>query len=132
MPFFKILTIDLRENNETKNVKINAKKHSKNPRPEKDKALPHSKNSNKKPPTMIGMLSKKLYSADSSSPFPQNVNAEIVVPDLESPGKTANPWATPTTIAEPKPMPPLFKTAELFLNLWLKSKINPVTTKQTP
>lgn len=98
--FFKSLIVVLSVKIETKNVKINAKKHSKNPRPENLNVAPFSKNSNKKPPTMIGTLIKKLNSAESISLFPQKVSVEMVVPERDNPGKTANPCAMPTAIAE--------------------------------
>ena len=47
--------------------------------------------SNKKPPRIIGILIKKLYSEDFDSELPINIKAEIVLPDLEIPGRTAKP-----------------------------------------
>ncbi len=53
--------------------------------------------SSAKPPTMIGMLNKKLNSDDFFSSFPDKIKLEIVEPDLDNPGTTAKPWTTPTS-----------------------------------
>ena len=82
----------LSDKSETRKVNAKANKHSKTERVAKTfVVLLQVSSSIIKPPTIIGMLIKKLYSAEFSSSFPQNVNAEIVLPDLDSPGRTASP-----------------------------------------
>ena len=44
-----------------------------------------------KPPTIIGMLSKKLNSDDFFSSFPHKIKLEIVDPERDKPGTTAIP-----------------------------------------
>jgi len=84
----------------TKKVKTNANKYPKKTIvPKVSDKLSTLKSSTINPPTIIGMLSKKLNSAESFSLFPIKIIAEIVDPDLEIPGKTAKPWTTPTMSA---------------------------------
>ena len=47
--------------------------------------------SNIKPPIMIGMLKRKLNSADFVSSLPARTSEQIVLPEREIPGKTAIP-----------------------------------------
>ena len=93
--FLRSLRVSLSEIIEMMNVKTNAKIQSQIESDENAFVVVGERNSlissNAKPPTMIGILNRKLYSADFSSLFPARMSDEIVLPDLEIPGKTAIP-----------------------------------------
>ena len=90
--FFKSLIVSFRESIEITNVKIKANKHIHGviieKTPEKFSTCNNSKTN---PPTMIGTLKRKLYSAAFDSSLPVKIIAEIVEPERDIPGRTANP-----------------------------------------
>ena len=93
--FFKSFSVILSESIATKKVNTKAKIHCHTGM--LAKALPapppltRSIISKINPPKIIGMLNKKLYSAALPSSLPASMSDEIVLPDLEMPGRTANP-----------------------------------------
>ena len=95
MCFFKSFKVILSDANATKKVNINAKTHSHGFTVAKAFDAPPffmSLISSKiNPPTITGMLSKKLNSEAFSSSFPVKIKVEMVLPDLDIPGRTAKP-----------------------------------------
>lgn len=99
--FLSIFIVIFNEVIDTKNVKAKANKHSKIDNvPNKFVFLFIETISNINPPTIIGILIKKLYSEEFFSSLPSIVSADIVLPDLDSPGTTAKPWTIPTIAAD--------------------------------
>ena len=90
--FFKTLSVSLSESRATANVKTNAKIILSGEVLAKiSPKLSILISSKIKPPMIIGMDNKKLYSALFASSFPARMSEQIVLPDLEIPGKTARP-----------------------------------------
>lgn len=90
--FFKSLRVSLSEIMATVNVKMKAKIIISGEVLAKTFAkLSILISSKTNPPMIIGMDNKKLYSALFSSSFPARISEQIVLPDLEMPGKTASP-----------------------------------------
>ena len=84
---------------ETINVKINAIKYTpKLANVKLDSILFPFINSKQNPPTIMGMLSKKLNSDAWDSSVPLNTILEIVLPERDKPGTTAKPCTKPTNI----------------------------------
>ena len=92
MLFFSILIVSFSDKTETAKVRQNAKPHSRRESPQNASDKFSADTSSKtNPPTIIGMLSRKLYSAESVSSLPAKSRLVMVVPERDSPGKTANP-----------------------------------------
>ena len=118
---------------DTKKVNPKANPHSASESPQKASDMFFAETSSKtKPPIMIGMLSRKLYSADFASSFPKNNNAEIVVPERDKPGRTAKPCATPTRQADLNVISGGEIVADFCLNLWQQNRMIAVVKKQKP
>ena len=90
--FFNSLSVSLSEIKATAKVNTNAKMI------ESGEVVANSSpkfsiliSSKTKPPIIIGMDKRKLYSALFSSSFPASISEQMVLPDLEIPGKTARP-----------------------------------------
>ena len=85
------------------------------------------------PPTIIGMLKRKLYSALFSCDSPAIKSEQIVLPEREIPGKTAKPWTIPTIIAD-LVLISLFALiiVDFWVNLCVKTRRIPVIKKQNP
>ena len=114
-------------------VRQNANPHSSSESPQNasDKFSADA-SSKTNPPIIIGMLKRKLYSAELVSSFPQKSRAAMVVPERDNPGRTANPCATPTTAADLYEISGGEMVALFCLNLWHNSKIVAVRKKQKP
>ena len=118
---------------ETIKVRQNAKLHSAIDSPQNASDRFSAETSSKtNPPTIIGTLSRKLYSADFVSSFPQKTSDAMVVPDLDNPGSTAKPCAKPTTNADLYEISGGEIVIDFCLNLWHKNKMIAVIKKQKP
>ncbi len=101
MLFLSILIVSFSDRIEIIKVKQNANPHLINESPQNARDRFSAEiSSSANPPTIIGMLKRKLYSADCVSSFPKNKSVDIVVPERDNPGKTAKPCAKPTAIAD--------------------------------
>ena len=90
--FFKSLRVSFSERRATANVKTKAKMILSGDTLAKiSPKLSILISSKIKPPMIIGMDNKKLNSALFSSLFPARMSEQMVLPDLEIPGKTARP-----------------------------------------
>ena len=134
--FFKSFSVILSESIATKKVNTKAKIHCHTGMPAK--ALPspplltRSIISKINPPKIIGMLNKKLYSAALPSSLPASMSDEIVLPDLEMPGRTVNPWTKPTRTALFVDISGAGTTADFLLNIYVENSKIDVIKKQKP
>ena len=89
---FKSLSVSLSDKKAIKKVNIKAIMQYSGLIDEKAEVKLSSLISSKtKPPIMIGMLKRKLYSAAFSFVSPARISEQIVLPERDIPGRTAKP-----------------------------------------